>query len=472
MIFTSLEFLVFFGFVVAVRWPMQNQGLEKWFLLVASWLFYMSWNPPFVLLLLGITTSDYFIGKAIARSNNSTSRHLLMGASLSIDLGILAFFKYANFLTDQWRGILSLTGVEADPVFWEIILPAGISFFVFQSLSYTFDIYRGKLSPTSSWRDYSLFVAFFPQLVAGPIVRAADFLPQLGKRTRPQPALFESGLALFLLGAFKKAVLSDQIAPQVNLVFASPSQFDQITLIAALLGFAAQIYLDFSGYSDMAIGCARMMGYRFLDNFAMPYKSFSITEFWHRWHISLSTWLRDYVYISFGGNRHGTVRTYVNLLVTMLLGGLWHGASWNFVLWGGIHGAALCVHKVWCHLLNKNPSAPVQGFGAILFGWSLTFVVVVLAWIPFRCANFGVAAQFFLGVVGFGNGTINTISPQLLAGLFILIMGQLMFSKNQSWDVEIPERPFWYRFGAYSFLAAMIVVFGVTQAVPFIYFQF
>jgi alginate O-acetyltransferase complex protein AlgI len=472
MIFTSLEFLVFFALVVALRWPMQNQNLEKWFLLAASWLFYMSWNPPFVLLLLGITTSDYFIGKAIARSSKSSIKHLLMGASLVIDLGVLAFFKYANFLTEQWRGVLLMVGVQADPVFWDVILPVGISFFVFQSLSYTFDIYRGKMAPTNSWRDYSLFVAFFPQLVAGPIVRAADFLPQLSSRTRPDPALFESGLALFLLGAFKKAVLSDQLAPQVDLVFNSPGQFDQLSLILALLGFTAQIYLDFSGYSDMAIGCARMMGYRFADNFAMPYKAFSITEFWRRWHISLSTWLRDYVYISFGGGRHGTIRTYINLLATMLLGGLWHGASWNFVLWGGVHGVALCLHKGWCMLVRKNPSDPIHGIGAAVFGWSLTFLVVALAWIPFRCVNFSDSSDFLLGVVGLGTGGIRTIAPQLLAGIFILALGHVLFCKDRSWDTEIPFRPFWLRFATYTFLGSAIVLFAVTQAAPFIYFQF
>ena len=472
MIFTSLEFLVFFFIVLAVRWRIRNQNVEKWFLLIASWLFYMTWNAPCVLILIGITTSDYFIGKYLNRLESAKPRRLLMGLSLAIDLGVLCFFKYANFMTGTWRSVLSLAGVDSDPVFLEIILPVGISFFVFHSLSYTFDIYRRRIVPAPSWRDYSLFVAFFPPQIAGPIVRAADFLPQLLVRTRPSPEMFESGLASFLLGAVKKSVLSDQIAAQVDMVFAAPGQFDAPSLMLALLGFTAQIYLDFSGYSDMAIGSARMLGYELNDNFRMPYASASITEFWHRWHISLSTWLRDYVYISFGGNRHGKSRTYLNLLATMLLGGLWHGASWNFVIWGGLHGVGLCIHKAWCAFLGSEPSQKPTNMAASVAGWMMTLVFVCFAWILFRCVNFTDSISFASRLLSLRLDGVRSLPPQILIVLGVVGLAHFLWNKDVSWYREIPNRSFAARLLTYSVLLSLIVVFGVSQAAPFIYFQF
>lgn len=469
MIFTSFEFLAFFGLVLIIRFFIRNFNTEKWFLLVASWLFYMSWNALCILILLGVTTWDYFIGKKLHAENRPVIRRYLLATSLVLDLGVLAFFKYANFLTDSWRQVLLLANIDADPVFWEIILPVGISFFIFQSLSYTFDIYRRRLKPTESWRDYSLFIAFFPQMVAGPILRASDFLPQITRRLRPSPFLFECGVASFLLGAVKKAVLSDQIAPQIDLVFSAPSQFDALTLTLALLGFAVQIFLDFSGYSDMAIGCACMMGFTFAENFRMPYSSVNITEFWRRWHITLSTWLRDYVYISFGGNRHGSFRTYVNLLATMLLGGLWHGASWNFVLWGGVHGLALCIHKVWKGDPTRQ-SAPRRPH--LLFGWILTMLVVCIAWIPFRCATLSDSMTFFFRIASWTADGTRTVPFQLLLVLLITGISHVLWNKDRCWYREIPTMPFLYRVVAYSVLLSAIVIFGVSDAAPFIYFQF
>jgi len=275
-----------------------------------------------------------------------------------------------------------------------------------------------------------------------------------------------------LLGAVKKSVLSDQIAPQIDLVFAAPLQFDALTLLVALVAFSAQIFLDFSGYSDMAIGCACMMGFTFMDNFRMPYSSLSITEFWRRWHISLSTWLRDYVYISFGGNRRGTCRTHINIMATMLLGGLWHGASWNFVLWGAIHGLALVVHKLWTSF-RKPASSPTPRFAVRTFFASiLTLSIVILAWIPFRCMTLGDSYQYFLRLANWEMDGVRSIPIQLVAIVSIVIVTHLLWKKDVVWYRSIPNSGIVVRATVYSSLLALIVIFGVSKAAPFIYFQF
>jgi alginate O-acetyltransferase complex protein AlgI len=284
----------------------------------------------------------------------------------------------------------------------------------------------------------------------------------------------EAGLALFGLGAVKKVVISDQIAPHVDLIFSSPAQYDALTLLQGAMGYAVQIYCDFSGYSDMAIGCARMMGFRFLDNFQMPYSATTITEFWRRWHISLSTWLRDYLYIPLGGNRRGPVRTYVNLLLTMLLGGLWHGASWNFVIWGGLHGAALAAHKLW---LAVTRSATEQLGGVQKQLWEMashagTLAVVLVGWIFFRAQTLGDACRMLGRIVSWETAGVRVVSPQIVAALAAVLLVHLLVSKQRNWAEEIPQRHPVTRVLAYSALLILIVCLGATDAAPFIYFQF
>ena len=472
MIFTSLEFLALFVIILIVRIQIKNLNTEKWFLLIVSWLFYMSWNAPFVILLIAVSTSDYFLGRQIHHAPNPSVKKFLMASSLVIDLGIIGFFKYATLTLESWRQIIALAGIQSDPVFLEIILPIGVSFFTFHSLSYTFDIYRGRMTPVASWRDYNLFIAFFPVLIAGPILKAVDFLPQLLERRRPTPYMFECGLAVFLLGAVKKSVLSDQIAPQIDLIFAAPTQFDAPTLLIALIGFSAQIFLDFSGYSDMAIGCACMMGFTLMENFRMPYSSINITEFWHRWHISLSNWLRDYVYISFGGNRHGTFRTHLNLMATMLLGGLWHGASWNFVLWGGIHGVALVVHKLWTNFHHTASPKPHCFKLPTILACTLTLSTVILAWIPFRCLTFHDSYQYYLRMVDWELEGTRSIPIQLVVIISVVVAVHLFWKKDVVWYKNIPRKGIAARAMVYSLLLTLIVIFGVSRASPFIYFQF
>ncbi len=474
MIFTSFEFVLFFLIVLLVRPWLRSFEKEKWFLLGASYLFYMSWSVPCLGLILFTSLVDYWVGRRLGRLEGEGQRKLLLVISLVLNLGVLGFFKYTNFFLHNVSAAASLLGGKIALPHLDILLPVGVSFFTFQSMSYTIDVYRRQLQPCQNCRDFLLFVAFFPQLVAGPIVRAADFLPQLMRRVRGTAEDVEAGLALFALGAVKKIVVSDQIAPHVEMIFASPSQFDALTLLQGALGYALQIYCDFSGYSDMAIGCARIMGFRFLDNFRMPYGALTITEFWRRWHISLSTWLRDYLYFPLGGNRRGHARTYLNLMLTMLLGGLWHGASWNFVLWGGLHGVALATHKYW---MAVTGSATERLRGVPKLGWNLcsfglTLGVVLLGWILFRARNLVDACQMVSRILTWETTGARVLSPQILAALFAVSLVHLLVSKQNNWSEELLQRHVLVRVLAYSALVLLIVCLGATDASPFIYFQF
>ena len=365
-------------------------------------------------------------------------------------------------------------GFQLDHWHYDIILPAGISFFTFQSMTYTIETYRRNIPACHRPREFLLFVAFFPQLLAGPINRAVDLLPQFKQRVRASLPDWEVGLAQFGVGAVKKLVISDQIASHVDLIFAAPGNFDALTLFLGALGYSVQIYCDFSGYSDMAIGCARMMGFRFMENFQMPYSSVTITEFWRRWHISLSTWLRDYLYVPLGGNRRGTGRTYVNLFVTMLLGGLWHGASWNFVFWGALHGAALAIHKAWTAWAPLARLDQYAGFRFVSaqFARLLTLGVVIFGWVFFRTASW-TAATGYVGRMfsGTSDGT-RMISPYIVAAIAALLLVHLVIPKDRNWVHEIPTRSFLVRGLAYATLLFLLVCFGATDSAPFIYFQF
>jgi alginate O-acetyltransferase complex protein AlgI len=472
MIFTSFEFAAFFIVVLLLRSMMPGFGAEKWLLLVASWLFYMSWNPPFVLLLLFTSSLDYFVGLWLERSQEQGFRKLLLVTSLTANLGVLVYFKYTKFLLESWHGLLAAFGVGFHPVVLSIILPAGISFFTFQSMSYTIDVYRREIPACKRMRDFLLCVSFFPQLIAGPIVRVADLLPQLTQKRRAAWKDVESGLALFAIGAIKKLVISDQISGHVETIFSKPGNYDALSLLLGAIGFGVQIYCDFSGYSDMAIACARIMGYEFRPNFRMPYSATSITEFWHRWHISLSTWLRDYLYISLGGNRKGTRRTQVNLMLTMLLGGLWHGAAWTFVIWGGLHGLALIVHKAWRWLVKDKALHAVPAKAGAFAGWALTMAVVYTGWIFFRASTLNNAWIMLSHILTWNHSGVRLLSPQILAAVAILSITHLFVDKDSHWPAWIVDRPMLIRIPAYTFLLMTIICFGARESAPFIYFQF
>ncbi len=474
MIFTSFEYIAFFVVALVVRSLMRNYSVEKWFLLIASYLFYMSWSIPCGFLILATSIVDYYVGIGLGRMQDPRKRKGLLVISIVANLGVLAYFKYTNFFLGNASGLLHLLGVEVPRWHYDILLPAGISFFTFQSMTYTIETYRGNLEACHRPRDFLLFVAFFPQLLAGPINRAKDLLPQFAQRVRATAPEFEAGLAQFAIGAVKKLVISDQVAPNVDLIFANPGNYDGFTLLQGAIGYSLQIYCDFSGYSDMAIGSARMMGFNFMENFQMPYSSTNITEFWRRWHISLSSWFRDYLYIPLGGNRQGPARTYVNLLLTMLLCGLWHGASWNFVFWGGLHGVALAVHRLW---KNQDPLGKLMGNPVFRFTWQvaarvLTLSVVLVGWIFFRASSWDAACLYVKQMATWSHEGTRLVSPMILPALAAVFFVHLVVNKDRNLALEMPRRSVPVRILGYTALATLLVCLGATDSAPFIYFQF
>ena len=384
MIFSSWLFAFFFIVVYGVYWALPGRRWRHPFLLIASYVFYMSWNFWLVTIIMGLTVFDFTVGLLLERVTVERKRKALLVASLVANLGVLAVFKYADFFVLSLRGLLESFGLHTNLHTLSIILPIGISFHTFQTMSYTIDVYRGRLSAIRSLSDFALFVAFFPQLVAGPITRASHFLPQLATEKQFEWPRLESAIVLFMVGLTKKILIADQLATLVDPVFAEPARFVTRDLWLAMFCYGGQIYCDFSGYTDMAIATAAMLGFELPTNFISPYLATNLTDFWRRWHISLSSWLRDYLYIPLGGSRDGRLRTCRNLMITMLLGGLWHGASWTFVVWGGIHGAALMVGKAFKGRENDRLSRLARS-GRLVLGWTLTLLVVHVAWVFFRC---------------------------------------------------------------------------------------
>ncbi len=385
MLFVEPIFFLFFAVTLLVYWGLVRNGARKTFLLLASYVFYGAWDWRFAFLLLFISLADYAFARQIAREENPARRKMFVVLSLAMNLGVLGFFKYCQFFVDSTVRLAGAFGLTLDHPTLHILLPVGISFITFQSLSYTIDVYRGQLKPARSLRDYLMFAAFFPQLVAGPIVRPAYFLPQLVEKRAVNTAQVKASLLLFLLGFVKKTGIADNIAPYVDQIFAAPQGYDALAVMSAAWLYAAQIYCDFSGYSDMAIAVAGLLGYKLTLNFNAPYLATSIQEFWRRWHISLSTWIRDYIYISLGGRDAKRWKTHRNLLLTMLAGGLWHGAAWSFVAWGGLHGLALVAQREWQRRVRKSEA---KGQLGQLFGWFVTINFVCMAWIFFRATDF------------------------------------------------------------------------------------
>ena len=386
MVFTSFAFLKFFTAVFAALWLMRTRTLRQLLILAASAFFYAFWKPAYLLLLLTPSMIDYWCSIHIEDTDDPGRRRAWLLVSLITNLGLLAYFKYTNFFIDNIGLLLGRRIPHLD-----ILLPVGISFYTFKTLSYTIDVYRRHIPACRSLWKYAMFVTYFPELVAGPIVRASVFLPQMHRSLRPSWSRTFLGLQVVLLGVTKKLVIADRMADIVDPVFASPAAFSPFTVISAVVAYSLQIYCDFSGYSDIAIGVSKIIGFDLPENFNMPYLATSLTDFWRRWHMTLSGWLRDYLYIPLGGNRHGRLKTYRNLAITMLLGGLWHGASWNFVFWGLLHGCGLAVNHWWTrdrkHTADSNLQNPVARRVKIICQWLVTYVFVCFAWIFFRSRN-------------------------------------------------------------------------------------
>lgn len=477
MLFSSGLFLFLFAaFAFFYGFMRRTPALRIWYVIAFSLYFYYKSSGIYLLLLVGVSVSDFWIGRAIAHVGSRRAQRALVALSIAADLAVLGYFKYTNFFIEIARDLFGAGFLE----FQNIFLPVGISFFLFQSLSYTIDIYRGSLKPVDRWGDYLFYLSFFPQLVAGPIVRARDFLVQI--RQNPiavSREMFGTGIYLIAIGLFKKAVISDYISLNfVDRIFDDPALYSGMECLAAVYGYALQIYCDFSGYSDMAIGLALLLGFRFPKNFDAPYKSATITEFWRRWHISLSTWLRDYLYISLGGNRKGRIRTYGNLLLTMLLGGLWHGAAVRFILWGGLHGAALALHKLWMALV---PGA--KATGSQMHWWSraagmlLTFNIVCLGWLMFRAESMQTVSLMLHQI--FENFNAAMI-PQVVTGyaaVFALIAAGYILHLLPSAVDAVAQRIVVHAPLVLQVLMAAAMIWCVMQIKssdiqPFIYFQF
>lgn len=396
MLFHSQYFLLFFIAVFVLHWGTPSPRMRRRILLLASLTFYMYWHVPLVLLLVLSTVVDYYAGKRLWETRQKRWLYL----SLSANLGVLAFFKYWNFLIQSFVDFNQLLGREAPVQTLNIIIPLGISFYTFQSMSYTIDMYRRKYKPYDSILDFGLYISFFPQLIAGPIVRADFFRKQLQRQMPLRWVLVNQGCILFCIGAFKKIVLADQAAVFANAAFGDPGSYSSLLALVGVLGFAFQIYFDFSAYTDMARGLGYLLGYRLPENFLHPYGALGIRDFWRRWHLSLSTWLRDYLYISLGGSRSGAWKTKRNLLLTMLLGGLWHGAGWNFIIWGGIHGVALAVEDL---IFKKRSFRHKSSIVNALTG-AVTFAIVCFAWIFFRSQSLGQAIEMIQAIMRIPNG--------------------------------------------------------------------
>lgn len=469
MNFTQIEFVVFLALVLALAWSLswsfRSVAWRNGFLLAASYYFYAYWDYRFCGLLATSTLIDFIVAHAINRSASITRRRAWLMVSLSVNLGMLGFFKYFNFFIDSAAPIVRGLGLEATTL--NIILPVGISFFTFQTLSYTIDVYRGKLSPTKNLLNFALYVAFFPQLVAGPIVRAANLLPQLAKSPIFSRRRFYGGFQQVLRGAIKKVLIADRLGETVDVVFAGPELYSSVTVWIAVVAYAGQIYYDFSGYSDMAVGVAKMLGYRFPVNFRHPYLATSMSEFWHRWHITLSTWLRDYLYIPLGGSRGSFANTNRNLLVTMSLGGLWHGASLLFLLWGAWHGVALVAERL---LRLRSISIPRW------FAWLTTMTIVVMGWVIFRSPDLPTAVQIYQRLWLPFVETENQLRIMWLPPLTLLAI-TLMLVDHAAWTTRLRRcmrLPWdaWYSPVATAVMLWSLVLYAPKDFRPFVYFQF
>jgi alginate O-acetyltransferase complex protein AlgI len=467
MLFTQMEFFVFLGAVLGLTAVIRNHRIRKRLLLVASYYFYAYWDWRFACLLAASTLVDYSIARGLAHTNPPGRRKMLLLVSLLCNLGLLGFFKYFNFFVQSLEVLFGSFGFHVGTL--RIILPIGISFYTFQNLSYTIDVYRGRLEPCKKFFDFALFVAFFPQLISGPIVRASVFLPQLQTDVKLSWYGAFLGFRQFTIGLFKKMFIADHVALFVDYVFDNAGAFGAVSSWLAVLAYGLQIYCDFSGYSDMAIGTARVLGYHLPTNFRAPYLATSVTDFWHRWHISLSTWLRDYLYISLGGNRKGRARTYVNLMLTMVLGGLWHGAAWTFVIWGTLHGAALVIEK-WIAERRQSVSGTAAGWSSKTAGWLVTMLIVFTAWVFFRAASFHQAFLMLRQMYGWAGGIAwyhpFTVSMLLLAAAAHLLVGAgLLKLHGLAYNrLVTPVTLFsmWW----------LVLVFPPTGFMPFVYFQF
>jgi alginate O-acetyltransferase complex protein AlgI len=501
MLFNSLSFLLFFGVMLMVHHLPLSWRTKKINLLLASYIFYAAWNPPFILLLWLSTVVDYFVGRSLYKEENTFKRKLLLVVSLAGNLGMLCYFKYGSFLLENFVVLMSTIGIDFHPAQPNIILPAGISFYTFTTLCYTIDMYKRKTKPVKTLLDFSLFVTFFPHLVAGPIVRPEQLVPQFEKPKMAGRNKLLQGLLLISTGLFMKVVLADSLlAGPADTVFNAKNHLLPLDAWLGVLAFSGQIFFDFAGYSTCAIGVAMTLGFTLPENFRYPYAAIGFSDFWRRWHITLSAWLRDYLYIPLGGNQKGKTRTYINLMITMLLGGLWHGAAWTFIVWGALHGIYLCVERLL--IRRKIPadtsieinqaflvaeSRPVMRMGGFprpdfirskyirpFLAALLTFFFVNIAWVFFRAADFNTAGRLLTSLFGMadnGAAVLPTLDIITVSLITVLLLLAHWFMRNSSL-LEKASKAKWWTLGLAWGLMLIILVLSQKSSDSFIYFQF
>lgn len=490
MVFNSYSFLIFFPIVVLILFLFPRKLQHIW-LLVASYYFYMNWDARYVLLLLFSTAVTYLSGIVMDRVRTDGQRKAAVAISFVLNIGVLFFFKYFNFAVDSVNIVLRYIGVAIPKPDFNLLLPIGISFYTFQALSYTMDVYRRDITAEWNFFRYALFVSFFPQLVAGPIERSKNLLKQVNKTYRFDYDKMREGLLIMLWGYFLKLVVADRVAIVVDTVYGDYAQYGGVYIIVASVLFAFQIYCDFAGYSTIAIGAAEILGFSLMENFNCPYFSLSIGEFWRRWHISLSSWFRDYLYIPLGGNRKGTARKYVNLMIVFLVSGLWHGAAGTYVVWGFIHGVYQVIGgltKPIRNQCNQIFALKPDSIGHKALSALITFILVDFAWIFFRAESLSVAIEMIKSMVHLGNisilwnGALYDLGIGfksflvLMFGIAVLLFADFMKYKGIQIRKVILEQELWCRWLCYLSMALFILVFGIWggsyDAASFIYFQF
>jgi len=473
MVFNSYTFILFFGVTAGLHYLPLPWSWKKRNLLLASYVFYAAWSPPFVLLLWASTVVDWNVARWMAGTDEPRRRRRLLYVSLAVNLGLLGWFKYAGFAVETFNALLGIVHIQFQAPPPSIILPAGISFYTFMTLSYCLDVYHRRAAPCKSFLDYALFVTFFPHLVAGPIVRAGEFTPQLESPKQASPGQFALGLSLMILGLFEKTVLADYfLGPVADQVFNVTKLPDPLSAWCGVVAFTGQIFCDFSGYTTCAIGIALCFGFAFPENFRFPFAALGFSDFWQRWHITLSRWLRDYVYIPLGGNRGGTPRTYRNLMLTMLIGGLWHGASWNFVIWGGLHGLFLIgereVHR---RIGEKSPvTGPLRV--AMILG---TFLCVSVAFVFFRSRTLAQAVGLCRSLVGLSAtpaGMLFAMADVARIGLVMTALLTLHYCLRETTWVRVLAQMRWRTRGVFIALLLVLIILAPGADRAFLYFQF
>ncbi len=472
MIFNSLTFIVFFIIVMILHNLPFSWKTKKINLLLASYIFYAAWNPVFILLLWFSTIIDFFVGKALYNEENKRKKNILLVVSLIGNLCMLIFFKYGGFLLDNFVTVVNAIGVDFHPAKPNIILPAGISFYTFTTLCYTIDMYKKESKPVKSLLDFSLFVTFFPHLVAGPIVRPPQLVPQFENERKATQQQILQGLFLLTFGLFCKVVLADSmLSVSADAIFNAHQKLLPVDAWVGVLAFSGQIFFDFAGYSTCAVGVAACLGFVLPQNFLYPYAAVGFSDFWRRWHITLSAWLRDYLYIPLGGNRNGKFQTYRNLMITMLLGGLWHGANWTFVAWGGLHGFYLWVEKA---ILDARKETAKPSFMPKFILAMATFFLVNVTWVFFRAGTFHQAGEILQSMFGFMKNGEAVLSTLAIWKVLLIVVGMVIaqWLMRNKLILEVIQKLSWWVFGAVWAFLLLLIIWSQESGSSFIYFQF